>query len=133
MHIYTMVQTIKEMVEGDRETSMTQLSRAFNAGSYVVGPIEVTVTDGKLTVGVKGTRNDTWCIWDNFQLKYLGALTDLTPYVEALAAAVAAAEDPVKMAEAFRLAVRAAELAREANPPVATFAANATSPMDIFK
>ncbi|MBQ9430398.1 MAG: thiazole synthase [Kiritimatiellae bacterium] len=47
--------------------------------------------------------------------------------------AVAAAEDPVKMAEAFRLAVRAAELAREANPPVATFAANATSPMDIFK
>lgn len=82
----------KEMVEGDRETSMTQLSRAFNAGSYVVGPIEVTVTDGKLTVGVKGTRNDTWCIWDNFQLKYLGALTDLTPYVEALAAAVAAAE-----------------------------------------
>ena len=82
----------KEMVEGDRETSMTQLSRAFNAGSYVVGPIEVTVTDGKLPVGVKGTRNDTWCIWDNFQLKYLGALTDLTPYVEALAEAVAAAE-----------------------------------------
>ena len=46
--------------------------------------------------------------------------------------AVAAAEDPVAMAEAFRLAVRAAELAVDARPPAPRFAAAATSPMDIF-
>lgn len=50
--------------------------------------------------------------------------------------AVAAAGDPVKMAEAFRLAVRAAELAHEADPPAAGRYAQATSPQhtfDIFK
>ena len=47
--------------------------------------------------------------------------------------AVAAAGDPVKMAEAFKLAVRAAGLALEAAPPRATSGANATSPMDIFQ
>lgn len=50
--------------------------------------------------------------------------------------AVAAAGDPVKMAEAFRLAVRAAELACEAEPPAAGRLAQATSPQhtfDIFK
>lgn len=46
--------------------------------------------------------------------------------------AVAAAEDPVKMAEAFRLAVRAVELAVEARPPAPRSTASATSPMDIF-
>jgi len=46
--------------------------------------------------------------------------------------AVAAADDPVKMAEAFRLAVRAAELAVEARPPAPRATASATSPMDIF-
>lgn len=50
--------------------------------------------------------------------------------------AVAAAGDPVKMAEAFKLAVRAAEIAIEARPPTPSRTANATSPMgtfDIFK
>lgn len=47
--------------------------------------------------------------------------------------AVAAAGDPVKMAAAFRLAVRAAELAVEAHPPAPRSTASATSPMDIFK
>ncbi|MGN0854887.1 MAG: hypothetical protein ACI4R9_05130 [Kiritimatiellia bacterium] len=46
---------------------------------------------------------------------------------------VAAAGDPVKMAEAFKLAVRAAERAVEAHPPAPRATASATSPMDIFK
>ncbi len=46
--------------------------------------------------------------------------------------AVAAAGDPVKMAEAFKLAVRAAELAIESRPPASRSTASATSPMDIF-
>ena len=47
--------------------------------------------------------------------------------------AVAAADDPVKMAEAFKLAVRAAELAVGAGPAAPRMAASATSPMDIFQ
>lgn len=46
--------------------------------------------------------------------------------------AVAAADDPVVMAKAFNLAVRAAELAVRAVPPMARATASATSPMDIF-
>ncbi len=46
--------------------------------------------------------------------------------------AVAAAGDPVKMAEAFRLAVRAAELAVDARPPAVHMTAAASSPLDIF-
>ena len=46
--------------------------------------------------------------------------------------AVAAAGDPVKMSEAFKLAVRAAELAIDARPPSSRSTASATSPMDIF-
>jgi thiazole synthase len=50
--------------------------------------------------------------------------------------AVAAAEDPVRMAEAFKLAVRSAELALKAGPPAPRSTASASSPMnafDIFK
>ena len=50
--------------------------------------------------------------------------------------AVAAAEDPVRMAEAFKLAVRAAGLALDAEPPAPRNTASASSPMnafDIFK
>ena len=46
--------------------------------------------------------------------------------------AVAAAGDPVRMAEAFRLAVRAAELAVEAGPAAERRTAAASSPADIF-
>ena len=46
--------------------------------------------------------------------------------------AVAAANDPVKMAEAFKLAVRAAELGIKAGPAAPRTTASATSPMDIF-
>ena len=42
--------------------------------------------------------------------------------------AVAAAGDPVKMAEAFKLAVRAAEIAVEARPPAPRSTASAASP-----
>ncbi len=80
----------KLMTEG--EASMGTMSNQFSAGKYYTDYLDVTVTDGQLKIGVKGTRTDTWAIWDNFELQYLGPITDLTPYIEALAAAVAAAE-----------------------------------------
>ena len=51
----------------------------------------VTVTGKSITVGVKGTRTDTWCAWDNFQLQYLGPI-DLSEFIQGLADAVAAAQ-----------------------------------------
>ena len=46
--------------------------------------------------------------------------------------AVAAADDPAKMAEAFKLAIRAAELGVLAGPPAPHSGASATSPQDTF-
>ncbi len=55
----------------DGENSMSMMSESFKNGLYAVEPITVEVTDGTLTFGVKGTRTDTWCIWDNFQITYI--------------------------------------------------------------
>ncbi len=74
------------------EASMTAMSTQFTNGNYFTGYTDViTVTNGSLTVGVKGTRTDTWCIWDNFNLVYMGPI-DLSTYQTELANAVAAAQ-----------------------------------------
>lgn len=81
------------MNEADRGTSMTQLSGSFTNGSYGVGPLRVIVTNGSLTIGVRGTRTDTWCIWDNFTLKYYGLdLSELKAALQAQIDAVPALE-----------------------------------------
>lgn len=46
--------------------------------------------------------------------------------------AVAVANDPVRMAEAFKLAVRAAEMGIKAGPPAPRTTASASSPMNAF-
>ena len=56
----------------DGENSMTWMSNQFSAGKYEVEPMTIDITDGKLVVGARGTRTDTWCIWDNFRLDYYG-------------------------------------------------------------
>ena len=92
------------------ENSMSGMSTSFTAGKYYVSPIIFEVAkDTTVTVGVKGTRTDTWCIWDNFTLKYYGAETsateialsaDLKAYKTAYAEAQAAAADSATVAEA---------------------------------
>ena len=72
--------------------SVLGLAMAADPNKYLVSTDVITVADGKLTIGARSNRADIWQIFDNFQLYYLGQLTDLTPYVDALAAAVAAAE-----------------------------------------
>ena len=61
------------MEEADRGTNMTQLAQSFTAGKYAVQPLFVKVEDGTLKIGVRGTRTNTWCIWDAFKLTYYGA------------------------------------------------------------
>lgn len=71
------------------ENSMSAVSNSFSVGKYWIEPITVIVTDGTLTIGTKCTRTDSWCLWDNFKLKYYGV--DLTALHEELAEKVAAA------------------------------------------
>ena len=79
------------MTEG--EASMGAVSTQFTAGKYVVGPIRVVVATGKLTIGVRGTRTDTWCVWDNFKLTYKGVdLSALRDVLQAQIDAVPALE-----------------------------------------
>ncbi len=79
-----------EMTTADRGTNMTQLGNSFSAGLYTVGPIKVNVVDGTLKIGIKGTRTNTWCIWDNFEIKYLGV--DLSALKDNLATLITTAE-----------------------------------------
>ncbi|MBQ0075006.1 MAG: hypothetical protein KBT34_12545, partial [Prevotella sp.] len=61
-------------VKTGAENSMADASGSFTAGLYTIDPITFEVTDGTITVGVKNEANaNLWCIWDNFQLTYLGA------------------------------------------------------------
>ena len=80
--------------------NMWNFSQLFAEGKYRL-TVPVEVTDGKITLGVKGTRTDTWCIFDNFTLKYMGDdATDVNeiPYAELIAAydAAKAAFDDAK-------------------------------------
>lgn len=93
------------MEESDRGTSMGQLSNSFSAGKYIVGPIKVNVTDGTLKIGVKGTRTNTWCIWDNFQIKYYGV--DLSLLQKAFETALSEAEPLVQKDGAEMIAMNA--------------------------
>ena len=55
------------------ENSMNDASGSFDKGLYTIDPIYVQVTNNKLTVGAKLAGNTSlWCIWDNFQLSYIG-------------------------------------------------------------
>jgi len=65
--------SIFQNMEGsDRGSNMPTMSVSFTAGKYFVDPIEVTVENEELKIGVRGTRTDTWACWDNFTLTYLG-------------------------------------------------------------
>lgn len=69
----------KPMTNG--ENSMDALSTSFANGMYeVVVPIELKEGESSITLGVRGTRTDTWCVWDNFGLKYMA--DDITDYNE---------------------------------------------------
>ena len=62
------------------ENNMDQASASFTNGLYQIEPIEVIVSNGTITLGAKCEQTSLWCIWDNFELTYLGAVTDLSAY-----------------------------------------------------
>ena len=78
------------------ENSMALMSTSFSNGSYQLDWSEtVNVVAGSVTVGVQGTRTNTWACWDNIKLMYYGPVQDLTPYIEAYESALADANDLV--------------------------------------
>lgn len=83
------------MDESDQLTSMDQLSQVMGAdeNKYLTETGVASVTDGTLNIGVKTNRKDIWCLFDNFQLYYLGEVTDLSAYIEGLELAVNAAKE----------------------------------------
>lgn len=71
--------------------AMTQFSTNFTNGEFFTEWTDkVLVTNGQITVGVKGTRTNTWCVWDNIQLMYYGV--DLTALKKAYSEALATAQ-----------------------------------------
>jgi len=89
-YIYANDKTAPFQAMTENEGSMSAMSTSFSAGRYNVNPITVIVTDGTLTIGAKTERNDSWYIWDNFQLKYYGV--DFSALQEELAEKVATAQ-----------------------------------------
>ncbi|MBP3823557.1 MAG: hypothetical protein J6I36_09145 [Bacteroidaceae bacterium] len=78
-----------------RGKSMSDFSGYFSSGAYVL-TVPAKVTGGTITLGVKGTRTDTWCIFDNFGLKYMG--DDATDYDKPAYEEILAAYNEVKAA-----------------------------------
>lgn len=66
-------------------------SNGDNGNYYTTETDVATVSAKSITLGAKGTRTNTWNVFDNFKLYYLGPI-DLTEFANQLAAAVAAAE-----------------------------------------
>ena len=91
------------------ENTMEAMSDQFSNGKYFTDwSDKVLVTNGQITVGVKGTRTDTWCIWDNIQLMYYGV--DLSAIVDAYQTKLAEAKALLDetMSNSYKAALQAA-------------------------
>lgn len=57
--------------------NVTAANTAFNTKDQYHNTIECTVTDGKLRIGIRSTKNiaSDWCCFDNFKLTYLDSPT----------------------------------------------------------
>lgn len=80
--------TFNSMVHS--ENALSQLSERFTNGEYYTDFVEVLVLDKTLTFGFKGSRSDTWNVWDNFQLYFVEPL-DLSTVASALSEALSTA------------------------------------------
>lgn len=61
-------QTDTQLAEGYVPNCMAGSSMRFSMGMYAGNEVPVTVTNGKLTIGIKCTQTHDWVIWDNFEL-----------------------------------------------------------------
>ena len=60
-------------MQAGSETSASKASDSFTNGLYTIAPITFYYDGtGDLTVGIKGTAEHQWVVFDNFRLTYLG-------------------------------------------------------------
>ena len=63
-------------VKTGEEGNMSAASESFTNGLYTIEPIEFKLfADGDLVIGIKGTAENQWVIFDNFKLEYYGPAT----------------------------------------------------------
>lgn len=66
---------LKNNYEGDIKKApdnMDQASTAFSAGLYKSDPLYVYVDNNTLNIGIEKKEDGGWCIFDNFELAYVG-------------------------------------------------------------
>lgn len=81
-------------VKAGNEDNMDKASDSFSQGLYPFA-VEVKVTDGTITLGVKNEKNTAvWAIWDNFTLTFNGE--DATAYDQFIKDALYEALDKVQ-------------------------------------
>lgn len=72
-YFYINEKTTPFLLRTGSENSMTDAAQSFSSGEYTTGRIRVYVSDGTITLGAKLEGNTSlWCVWDNFELYYLG-------------------------------------------------------------
>ena len=87
------------MEGGDRGSNMNTLSNSFSAGKYFTDFVDVEVSNGEMEIGVRGTRTNTWCIYDNFQLQMYD------PYVSVSASSIPAAGGALEADKWYKFSV----------------------------
>lgn len=81
------------------QATLAGASTEFTAGNFAIDSILVAVSNGTLKIGVKSmddhaeVNSSLWCVWDNFQLKYLGEIGKVSPYIWRYDFEAAAARD----------------------------------------
>ena len=91
--------SFNSMDESDRGTNMSTLSNSFASGKYFTDFAQVEVSNGEIEIGVRGTRTDTWCIYDNFQLQ----MSD--PYVSVAATTLPSAGGALEAGKWYKFTV----------------------------
>jgi len=83
--------------ENGGSKASTDACIAFDHGLFGGNEVQVTVTDGQLTIGakIKQLTTNSWMAFDNFELYYLGMPEDLSEYETLLAKAVNEANELV--------------------------------------
>lgn len=72
-------ETSEFLAKTGSENSMSAASESFSAGLYTINPIYVELNENEdLVIGVKGTAQNQWVIFDNFELTYYGTNKTLT-------------------------------------------------------
>lgn len=102
--------------EGDAPNDMASSAAAFAEGYYPNELSTMLVEDGSLKFGIKGTDNNYWVIWDNFEVIYQGAnnyadvIKDQIEYMNSVAVVLELELNNETLDKEFDVALKAGEV-----------------------